>query len=320
MKTNVYIKDHLSSNRMIVSSIGYINQSNIYYALGGTTALSSGQEYQQFKYTDKEYDPMHGLNQYDFGARNYDPAIGRFTSIDPLAEKYYYLTPYSYCGGDPVNAVDPDGRYIVWIDNNHTEWRYNYDKGAFFDTDGNVYNGDNKFVTRLTSLLSTLRKKEAGRKLVKDLANNVLGVVIAEGSASTERLYSDPNSLHPDIVSAITLCTGQEVDGFQQDFTTLAHEMAHAQDRINGTRDENIWFSIERNNIRKTEIYATLIENLIRAENNIALRTHYISTSTTIKDQLVDNRDYTSLYFINEYNHKANYQPLKRNEKRYKYK
>ena len=62
MKTKVYIKDHPGSNRVIVSSIGYIYQNIIYYALGGTTALSSGQEYQQFKYTDKEYDPMHGLN------------------------------------------------------------------------------------------------------------------------------------------------------------------------------------------------------------------------------------------------------------------
>ena len=35
------------------------HKHNIYYALGGNTALSSGQEYQQFKYTDKEYDPMH---------------------------------------------------------------------------------------------------------------------------------------------------------------------------------------------------------------------------------------------------------------------
>lgn len=53
-----YIKDHLGSNRVIVSSIGYIYQNNIYYALGGNTALSSGQEYQQFKYTDKEYDHL----------------------------------------------------------------------------------------------------------------------------------------------------------------------------------------------------------------------------------------------------------------------
>ena len=60
------VKDHLGSNCMVVNSIGTINQHNIYYALGGNTALSSGQEYQQYKYTDKEYDPMHGLNQYDF--------------------------------------------------------------------------------------------------------------------------------------------------------------------------------------------------------------------------------------------------------------
>ena len=44
------------------------------------------------------------------------------------------------------------------------------------------------------------------------------------------------NPLLKDVVSAITLCTGQEVDGWQEDITTLAQEMAHAQDRIHGTR------------------------------------------------------------------------------------
>lgn len=33
-----------------------------------------------------------------------------FTTIDPHAESYYHLSPYSYCGGNPVNAIDPDGR------------------------------------------------------------------------------------------------------------------------------------------------------------------------------------------------------------------
>ncbi len=322
------IPDYQGNIRKVVKSDGTVVQQTAYYPFGGLyvgSNANTGSDVQTHKYNGKELDRLHGLDLCDYGARQYDPTIGQFLTIDPLAEKYYHLTPYSYCGGNPVNAVDPDGRYIVWLDN-HTEWRYNYDKGAFFDSDGNEYNGDNKFVTKLTGLLSTLRAKKAGRELVKDLANNVLGVVIAEGSASTERLYSDPNSLHPDIVSAVTLCSSQEVDGWQEDFTTLAHEMAHAQDRIHGTRDESVWFSIDgryvRNtkDVRKTEIYATHIENLIRAENNIALRTHYISTSTKIIDQLVDVQDYTSLYFINEYNHKANYQLLKRNEKRYKYK
>ena len=137
MKTKVYIKDHLGSNRMVVNSIGTINQHSIYYALGGNTALSSGQEYQQYKYTDKEYDPMHGLNQYDFGARNYDPAIGRFTSVDPLAEKYYHMTPYSYCGGDPVNAVDPDGR--DWYSFNGTYKWYGVTDENYIDKEGNKW-------------------------------------------------------------------------------------------------------------------------------------------------------------------------------------
>ena len=81
MKTKVYIKDHLGSNRMVVNSIGTINQHNIYYALGGNTALSSGQEYQQFKYTDKEYYAEFGL--LNLNACQYNPHIGRFLSIDP---------------------------------------------------------------------------------------------------------------------------------------------------------------------------------------------------------------------------------------------
>ena len=48
---------------------------------------------------------------YDSGARFMGTA-GRFHSIDPLAEKYYHLSPYAYCAGDPVNLIDPDGRKI----------------------------------------------------------------------------------------------------------------------------------------------------------------------------------------------------------------
>ncbi len=46
---------------------------------------------QQFKYNGKEYDPMHGLDLYDYGARHYDATIGQFTTMDPLCEKYYHI-------------------------------------------------------------------------------------------------------------------------------------------------------------------------------------------------------------------------------------
>ena len=60
----------------------------------------------------KQLDMMHGLNTYDYGARQYDPTLGRWDRMDPLCEKYYSVSPYAYCGNNPMNAVDPDGREV----------------------------------------------------------------------------------------------------------------------------------------------------------------------------------------------------------------
>ncbi len=53
---------------------------------------------------------MHGLNTYDYGARQYDPILGSWDRMDPLCEKYYSVSPYAYCHNNPVMLVDPDGR------------------------------------------------------------------------------------------------------------------------------------------------------------------------------------------------------------------
>jgi len=63
-----------------------------------------------YKYNGKELQEELGLNMYDYGARNYDPSLGRWMNIDPLAEKYYSNTPYNYVNNNPLNFVDPDGR------------------------------------------------------------------------------------------------------------------------------------------------------------------------------------------------------------------
>ena len=53
---------------------------------------------------------MDGINEYDFNARRYNSALGSFTTWDPLAEKRPWDSPYAFCGGDPVNLSDPNGR------------------------------------------------------------------------------------------------------------------------------------------------------------------------------------------------------------------
>ena len=122
-----YTRDHLGNNRAVVNEYGGIEQVTHYYPFGAVYADAGyGDAIQRFKYNGKELDRMHGLNQYDYGARNYDPLLCRFTQIDPLAEKYYWISPYAYCANNPVNAVDPDGKKIVMGRNNSLEYNKQY--------------------------------------------------------------------------------------------------------------------------------------------------------------------------------------------------
>ena len=75
----------------------------------GTGLVASVQPY---KYTGKELDRENGLNWYDFHARMYDPTTVHTTTLDPLAEKYLSMSPYLWCGGNPVRFVDPTGMSV----------------------------------------------------------------------------------------------------------------------------------------------------------------------------------------------------------------
>ncbi len=108
-----YIQDHLGNNRIVANQSGTIVQSTQYYPFGMAFADGVDPSKQPYKYNGKELDGEKGLNWYDYSARQMEPALGRFLSIDPLAEKYYSVSPYVYCGNNPINAIDPDGR--DWI-------------------------------------------------------------------------------------------------------------------------------------------------------------------------------------------------------------
>ena len=107
-----YLQDHLGSNRVVVSPAGTATQVNHYYPFGGLFGESTGNTVQRFRYNGKEFDRTHGIDWYDYGARHMSPDVGRFTTIDPLAEKDYATTPYAYCSNNPLVRVDEDGR--IW--------------------------------------------------------------------------------------------------------------------------------------------------------------------------------------------------------------
>jgi RHS repeat-associated protein len=99
------IQDHLGSTRVVIDGSGTVKNRTDYDAWG-ETIWQSGQQ-QRLSWIGKEKDKENGLG--DFGARKYDEDNARFTSIDPLWEKYRSLTPYHYCANNPLIWIDATG-------------------------------------------------------------------------------------------------------------------------------------------------------------------------------------------------------------------
>ena len=117
---NYYITDHLGSTRMVVDDNNHMKETINYHPYGGEMTMTSPSQLlnntnvQPFRFSGKELHRSYSHNMYDFGARWYDVAgVPMWTSMDPMAEDNYSVTPYSYCNGDPVNRIDPDG--MEWI-------------------------------------------------------------------------------------------------------------------------------------------------------------------------------------------------------------
>ena len=120
------MKDHLGSNRLVVDGNGNIEEVNHYYPFGALMGDRCGVSRNNYKYIGKELDTMYGWNMQDHEARWYDPVVGRWHSIDRLAEKTYNVSPYVSCDDNPVRYIDLDGKKKHnWIENDKKNSRYN---------------------------------------------------------------------------------------------------------------------------------------------------------------------------------------------------
>ena len=99
----------MGSSSFITDASGEAQQHMEYFPFGETFVEEhhGHDRYSNYKFNGKELDEETGL--YYYGARYYDPRISMFYGVDPLAEKYFYQTPYAYAANNPIRFIDVNG-------------------------------------------------------------------------------------------------------------------------------------------------------------------------------------------------------------------
>ncbi|MDH7446928.1 DUF6443 domain-containing protein [Aquimarina sp. 2201CG14-23] len=157
-------KDHLGNIRLSYSDTnndGNVDATEIreeknYYPFGlqhkGYNNTVTGSKH-NYGFGGKEEQSELGLEWIDITARNYDPAIGRWMNLDPLAEDMTRHSPYNYAFDNPISFIDPDGMAPFWINNgdgtytaqaNDSAWTLAEDAGITFDQAKELLAGQKK--------------------------------------------------------------------------------------------------------------------------------------------------------------------------------
>ena len=154
-------------------------------------ACFSEREKNRPKVNGKEFDGMHGLNTYDYGARQYNPITARWDRVDPLAEKYYPYSPYMYCLVNPMNAIDPDGReiWIHYVDEEGISQSFQYSAGMTCMV-------DNSTVKTLVSNLNEMHSNQDGATVLDAIIGSKTKYGIRQTNTHAEEGegYFDPST------------------------------------------------------------------------------------------------------------------------------
>ncbi|MBO8454741.1 MAG: hypothetical protein IAC07_08490 [Bacteroidetes bacterium] len=295
-KYHFFFSDHLGSVRAVACEDGSVIQSSAYYPFGETfgdspdTCPSS----QPYKFNGKEDQSFASVPLLDYGARLLSTRTGRWTTMDPLAEKYYSISPYAYCGNNPVNLIDPDGMWIFIYYNNQS---YKYENGKLYQyqTSGEkatsyieITPEEGSFVEGIFNALNDLgNNTNTGKELLNYFSNNDKDAYIHPYSkiADNNETNKQENGL---VLSGISAPIYMKDDlsgtaiptenGIEESplWLDLGHELSHRKDYItNGEKVNEPWITIGDEIFVKSEIQATHYENLMRQEAGLPLRTHY---------------------------------------------
>lgn len=254
-----YLKDHLGDYRITYyysGSTPVIDQEVEYYPFGAMFAQNNLQN-NLYLYNGKELNNEFFEN-YDYGARFYDPCLGRFHTQDRFTEKYFPLSPYQYAANNPISNIDINGDSIQVKGNEDYTKKVNADleKAKADDPDVKAMIEDLEKSPKIHTIGNTDNPEDGNSNSPESTADDKAGIP----TGSNTKYNPDKET------------SGKGEKGEKRTPRVgIIHELTHGSDSDKGKTD----YTTTDNGIKMFEVHAVNMENRVRASTGDTKKTTY---------------------------------------------
>lgn len=275
-KAHYLLADYLGNVTMQLDADGHLERNISYYPYGEVHRQPAGQQLTLFGGKERVTHILGG--SYDYGPRYLDSPLCQWAGPDRRASETPWLASHVFCAANPAKYSDPSGDKISAFATDSSSqyfWDCKNDIWGFYNSSNELYDGFDEFILELTKALSFIMGGNTGASLISYLVG-VDEILTINNYRSDSGSVTSPNGLAigwdyrgVNLPTQIGMVANPHIE--------LAHEMGHSYLKLTKQEPDGVWFTYDNQQILLREIAVTHIENMIRAENNLPLRTHYMA-------------------------------------------